>query len=323
MPRGELAPSADLPIYPSIHPAIQVLEEAFSMRFVHREPTGEHYVAQRVMSAMIEIPDPTARDILLQSLGVSADPTVPTLSHLSRLFGMPGYMVLVKRNEALGALAAQNPEFEDYLRAAEPGLEPGKIILTQGAFPENSEGHRLFPSVFEGKKRPQIFSEELVFILPEKGVREMDLRGIFTLADLLRMTPLDYLSISKSTRDAALKKFERLIESYTISPQARFLHDFVSESIGNEPIAPDMEEKYSALVELLLESLIERHRNIIDFRYGISSGVIRSNTETADEFGISRERVRQLLLKGGSIHRTIQHFIDHGKPRILEIIEGI
>jgi len=47
-------------------------------------------------------------------------------------------------------------------------------------------------------------------------------------------------------------------------------------------------------LEAVLHSLPERERRIIELRYGFSDGQYRTLEEVGDEFGITRERIRQI-----------------------------
>jgi RNA polymerase primary sigma factor len=47
-------------------------------------------------------------------------------------------------------------------------------------------------------------------------------------------------------------------------------------------------------IEEVLQQLPERERNIIQLRYGLNDGRYRSLEEVGVEFGITRERVRQI-----------------------------
>ena len=58
-----------------------------------------------------------------------------------------------------------------------------------------------------------------------------------------------------------------------------------------------MEAERRLAVEQLLDALTQRERGIIDLRFGLKDGQPRSLSEIGREFGLSRERVRQIEAK--------------------------
>jgi RNA polymerase primary sigma factor len=50
-------------------------------------------------------------------------------------------------------------------------------------------------------------------------------------------------------------------------------------------------------LDALLESLDERERRVLELRYGLLDGRARTLEEVGQEFGITRERVRQIETK--------------------------
>jgi RNA polymerase primary sigma factor len=76
-----------------------------------------------------------------------------------------------------------------------------------------------------------------------------------------------------------------------------FLGEAIEDQAAIEPLAAAAEVERRALVEQLLGDLTERERRVIDLRFGLSDGHPRTLQEIGQEFGISRERVRQIEAK--------------------------
>ena len=58
-----------------------------------------------------------------------------------------------------------------------------------------------------------------------------------------------------------------------------------------------VEAERRAHVEQLLSALTQRERRIIELRFGLKDGQPRTLSEIGQEFGLSRERVRQIEAK--------------------------
>ena len=63
----------------------------------------------------------------------------------------------------------------------------------------------------------------------------------------------------------------------------------------------------------LLNELDERSRHMIELRFGLTT-YARTLEEIADEFGLARERIRQLLRK------TLEHLSEEAKPLLFSAI---
>jgi RNA polymerase primary sigma factor len=75
------------------------------------------------------------------------------------------------------------------------------------------------------------------------------------------------------------------------------LGDFIEDS---EAIVPPEAASYSLLQEQLskvLDSLSERERKVIELRFGLIDGHPRTLEEVGREFGVTRERIRQIESK--------------------------
>ena len=70
-----------------------------------------------------------------------------------------------------------------------------------------------------------------------------------------------------------------------------------AEDLGQAPLSVERLVELqleSEKVDLLLRSLSQREEQILRIRYGFLDGAARTLAQTGHEFGISRERVRQI-----------------------------
>lgn len=104
---------------------------------------------------------------------------------------------------------------------------------------------------------------------------------------LLKETPAD--NMKKKTRHATLQE---MIEKISTS-------------------VPD-ENQAERIKEMLLACRNERERQLLGFRFGLEDGVPKTLQETADKFGISRERARQI--ESIAIRRIMAH---HRRSKLL------
>lgn len=73
---------------------------------------------------------------------------------------------------------------------------------------------------------------------------------------------------------------------------------------------PD-EKQAESIKELLLACRNERERQLLGFRFGLEDGVPKTLQETADKFGISRERARQI--ESIALRRSTSHRLRRSK----------
>ena len=83
---------------------------------------------------------------------------------------------------------------------------------------------------------------------------------------------------------------------------------FLGDFIEDEKVATPMDEAAQQLlkeqIDEVLQNLPERERKIIKLRFGLEDGHYRTLEEVAQEFGITRERIRQIEAK---ILRKLRH----------------
>ena len=83
------------------------------------------------------------------------------------------------------------------------------------------------------------------------------------------------------------------------------LSDFISD---DKMVAPDQEVAHSILTDQILEildSLSEKERKILEMRHGLLDGTYHTLEEVGKEFGVTRERIRQIEAK--ALEKIRQH----------------
>ena len=75
------------------------------------------------------------------------------------------------------------------------------------------------------------------------------------------------------------------------------LGELIEDQAAIEPLAAAAERERRALVERLLGDLTERERRVVELRFGLRDGRPRTLQDIGEEFGVSRERVRQIEVK--------------------------
>jgi RNA polymerase primary sigma factor len=115
--------------------------------------------------------------------------------------------------------------------------------------------------------------------LPEEVAREMDL------------TPEKVREIQKISQEPVS------LETPIGEEDDSHLGDFIEDA---EAIVPVDAASFILLQEQLdgvMESLTERERKVIELRFGITDGHLRTLEEVGKEFGVTRERIRQIESK--------------------------
>jgi len=77
----------------------------------------------------------------------------------------------------------------------------------------------------------------------------------------------------------------------------RCLGDLVPWEQADDPIDAVEREQLRAQVKQVLDSLTNREREVIELRFGLGDGEERTLEEVGEEFGVSRERIRQIQAK--------------------------
>jgi RNA polymerase primary sigma factor len=87
------------------------------------------------------------------------------------------------------------------------------------------------------------------------------------------------------------------LEAQTGEEEGALLGELIEDQATIEPFAAAYDAERRAAVEQLLGALTQRERRIIELRFGLKDGEPRTLAEIGQEFGLSRERVRQIEVK--------------------------
>jgi len=76
-----------------------------------------------------------------------------------------------------------------------------------------------------------------------------------------------------------------------------FLGDFIEDETMPPPLEVASQQLLKSQIGDALSELTERERKIIQLRFGLEDGRFRTLEEVGREFGITRERIRQIEAK--------------------------
>ncbi|MEM7031681.1 MAG: RNA polymerase sigma factor RpoD [Chloroflexota bacterium] len=76
-----------------------------------------------------------------------------------------------------------------------------------------------------------------------------------------------------------------------------FLGDFIEDPNGTAPADMATKELLKEHMRDILEQLTERERKVLEMRFGLEDGQGRTLEEVGNEFGVTRERIRQIEAK--------------------------
>jgi RNA polymerase primary sigma factor len=82
------------------------------------------------------------------------------------------------------------------------------------------------------------------------------------------------------------------------------LGDFIEDRSGAAPLESAAQHMLREQIDIALQKLPERERRIIQLRYGLADGQYRTLEEVGREFGITRERIRQIEAR---VLRKLRH----------------
>ena len=84
------------------------------------------------------------------------------------------------------------------------------------------------------------------------------------------------------------------------------LGDFIEDSTAVAPPEAASDSMLREQLEQVLDSLADRERKVIKFRFGLEDGHPRTLEEVGREFGVTRERIRQITSAKSSVPRTLR-----------------
>jgi len=159
---------------------------------------------------------------------------------------------------------------------------------------------------------PEEIALEMEDILPEEDKLAIEeARG--------RNEPLD-LSLERRLRRAAAKvmRIMRLsqepmsLEMPMGAEESSSLGDFIEDESVLGPVDAASRELLKEQMQDVLDSLSERERRVLELRFGLVDGHSRTLGEVGEEFGVTRERIRQIEAKA---LRKLRHPIRSRKLR--------
>jgi RNA polymerase primary sigma factor len=75
------------------------------------------------------------------------------------------------------------------------------------------------------------------------------------------------------------------------------LGDFIQDTTADAPVDVAIKKKLAAAVEEALDELSDREKDIVRMRFGLTDGQARTLEDVGREFGVTRERIRQIEAK--------------------------
>ena len=87
------------------------------------------------------------------------------------------------------------------------------------------------------------------------------------------------------------------LETSVGSEENSYLGDFIEDESLPSPVAAASRELLKEQMSDILDSLNERERKVLEMRFGLKDGQGRTLEEVGQEFGVTRERIRQIEAK--------------------------
>jgi len=118
-----------------------------------------------------------------------------------------------------------------------------------------------------------------------------------------REPTLDELADKLKTTPSRVREIQRLaqepvsLETPVGLDEGSALGDFIEDHQAVEPADAAARALLAAAVGEALEELTERERQVVRLRFGLDDGQVRTLEEVGREFGVTRERIRQIEAK--------------------------
>ncbi|HEV3401803.1 MAG TPA: RNA polymerase sigma factor RpoD [Acidimicrobiales bacterium] len=123
------------------------------------------------------------------------------------------------------------------------------------------------------------------------------------LQELGREPTLDELADKLRTTPGRVREIQRLaqepvsLETPVGLDEGSALGDFIEDAEAIEPADAAARALLSEAVGEALDELTERERQVVRLRFGLDDGQVRTLEEVGREFGVTRERIRQIEAK--------------------------
>jgi RNA polymerase primary sigma factor len=119
-------------------------------------------------------------------------------------------------------------------------------------------------------------------------------------------------SASKIRRILRIAQEPMSLETPIGSEENSYLGDFIEDESVLGPVDAASKQLLKEQLHEILDSLSERERKVLEMRFGLSDGQGRTLEEVGSEFGVTRERIRQIEAKA---LRKLRHPIRSRKLR--------
>lgn len=117
---------------------------------------------------------------------------------------------------------------------------------------------------------------------------------------------------SKVRRIVRIAQEPMSLETPIGSEENSYLGDFIEDETVLGPVDAASKQLLKEQLREILESLSERERKVLEMRFGLNDGQGRTLEEVGSEFGVTRERIRQIEAKA---LRKLRHPIRSRKLR--------
>ena len=115
------------------------------------------------------------------------------------------------------------------------------------------------------------------------------------------MTPLlNAVGIGPASRIRSIKRISEepmSLETPIGNEDNSFLGDFIPDDTMTGPVDVATKELLKEQMREVLDQLTDRERKVLVMRFGLEDGQSRTLEEVGSEFGVTRERIRQIEAK--------------------------
>jgi len=234
-----------------------------------------------------------------------------------RLFGDRSYSHLLEKLKEKGFLPKEKPEpqkAEPQVETAPEEVQEATELIKayepwQGeevSFPEGTIGEE-FAQILKGRKRPRSLVEQKASEVPQfksERIRNAISRlGVFqelTFVDILSKKPADLKEsgLRKSQIEAVQEAVLTFARTLMYSPEVELLWQIYGKNTEHlKPLSDEEEEQLKSAVCEVISSLTPREQKVLIPRYGLEDFKGQDYKNVADQFNVTRERIRQIEAK--------------------------